>query len=319
MRPSAAIAATLVWVPWLGGCVDADIEPQNIIDNRVIAARLEVASEPERAWPLPGEAATLTWLVADPTDPRPLGWHFDVCVAVPSMRDVPRCAAPPFARTTQATAALGVPLVAFDVPDAAALGGAAELAVLGVICADGSPALRQAWPAWGCHGAGSEPTLVSFEVALQQGSETNHNPSLADDRVLLDGAEWAAPRDPSPPTWGCESEPHSSALPHVPGNEGEHRVTVVFAGDDRELLSTESSLSPGRETLYVSHLATDGVLEHYFDVVEATDASPTPETHVSWTAPTQGDPTGKRVRFYVVVRDGRGGADWTMREVCVVP
>ncbi len=38
---------------------------------------------------------------------------------------------------------------------------------------------------------------------------------------------------------------------------------------------------------------------------------------VPWRAP--GDAAGERVRFYFVVRDGRGGADWSARTLCLLP
>ncbi len=44
-----------------------------------VGARIEVEGAPDRASPLPGETADVTWLVTSPDATPPLGWAFAVC------------------------------------------------------------------------------------------------------------------------------------------------------------------------------------------------------------------------------------------------
>ena len=98
------------------GCGDPLKKPQLIEETRVIGARAEVEVEPGRAWPQPGEAATVRWLVAYPAAPVPLSWAFQICPAEDVAYGIPKCAAPAFAATHQSSPSLEEPRIDFVVP-----------------------------------------------------------------------------------------------------------------------------------------------------------------------------------------------------------
>jgi len=77
--------------------------------------------------------------------------------------------------------------------------------------------------------------------------------------------------------------------------------------------------STRREALRLSFFTTAGELAGQFRVVESDDPSSAPESRVTWTPPAPADvpDVGLEVHFTVVVRDLRGGIDWTTRTVCV--
>lgn len=305
----------LVWT----ACSDPLKPPALVAETRVLAARLEVSADPGRAWPGAGESATVRWLVGEPAEPRPLGWHFDVCLAAPTMRGVPRCAAAPFASATGDAPQTGEPQVDFVVPSEAVLGASEQLLLLGVVCAGGRPDNSSRWPDWRCVGDGADVSLTSFEVTIQRGEQSNRNPSLSDDTVALDGAPWDPPVPSAEPLAGCGALRSSPALPTVAANGAEHVVSLTSNGVDREPLETATSVSASREALYIAHLSTVGELAGLFSVIEADDSQEPPTIDVVWNAPTEIVAEGWRARFYFIVRDQRGGADWTIREACVVP
>jgi hypothetical protein len=66
-----------------------------------------------------------------------------------------------------------------------------------------------------------------------------------------------------------------------------------------------------------SHYVTAGDLERAHTVIDST--SPRPKVKLHWSAPSTVTAGGQLVRFHFVLRDGRGGVDWTTRAVCIVP
>ena len=84
------------------------------------------------------------------------------------------------------------------------------------------------------------------------------------------------------------------------------------------VLPAMTPASTRKETLQIAYASTDGTLEEAFGYVESDAPTSGQRVQVGWTAPSlQAGPM--RVRFYFVVRDLRGGCDWTRREACVVP
>ena len=104
-----------------------------------------------------------------------------------------------------------------------------------------------------------------------------------------------------------------------------HLIGNTTEGSDRELytamLGDPPVATPERESLQISQFTTAGKLTSQFSFVEATDGKP--ETTVDVTmggAPSRrGAGAGLPVTFTFVVRDDRGGTDWTTRAACVVP
>lgn len=157
-----------------------------------------------------------------------------------------------------------------------------RLLLRGRVCRDAVPP--------GCSGE-----AVMFEVSVGQ---PNQNPTLADASFSVNGQPW--PDD------------NGSCALSVPSGE-EARLDVTLAESDREPLS--EPLGPPREPLLLSHFSTLGRLSRPLSVIEG-DASKL-DVSVPWRAP--GDAAGEQTRFYFVVRDGRGGADWSVRTLCLAP
>ena len=77
---------------------DDPLKPAEQVDSlRVLAARVEVEGDPERAAPNAGESASVRWLVAAPEGEPALGWALSVCFARPNNVGLSGCAEPPFA------------------------------------------------------------------------------------------------------------------------------------------------------------------------------------------------------------------------------
>jgi hypothetical protein len=232
---------------------------------------------------LPGETATVRWLVAAPEPDPALGWALAACSAAPPGGALPECAEAPFASAAQDDPVPGEPAITFAVPDPPS---ASWLAVTGVVCPGGCSA--------------SPGTPVSLDFALGTADEINSNPSLGAEGLLLDGAPWP------------EGSDDCSLLPQVaPGSK--HALELVLDDADRDALPQATSVDPAYETLQLSHFVTAGELERAFSVLPGDE--PGLRAKVSWKAPS----AATLVRFFLVVRDLRGGSDWALRALCVAP
>ena len=132
--------------------------------ERVLAAQVSVDSEPQRAWPRPGESATVRWITAAPVGTADLRWTLSACIAATSSGE-PLCIAAPFA-TASGT---GTPMLQFTTPDNLA---SDVVAVFGTVD-DGSR---------------SEQVVRHVFIA---GDQANYNPSLVDADPTVDGVAWA--------------------------------------------------------------------------------------------------------------------------------
>lgn len=194
----------------LAGCDDPLAEAQRIESTRVLGARVEAAGDPLRAWPEPGESATVRWLVADPRPAPPLGWAFSLCVGAPTVRGVPECDAPPFAELASPGPSAALPSFDFSMPDQATLGSADRVLIRGAICADAQPVLAEPLDRSRCEG---ELELVLIEVGIASVEGANLNPSLGDAPISFDGAVW-----PEPPATllGASDCSSADAAPELP-------------------------------------------------------------------------------------------------------
>jgi hypothetical protein len=287
--------ALLLTSMFVAGC-GPTFDPASLINTtRVLGARVEVEGAPDRASPLPGETANITWLVTAPDDVPPLGWAFTVCA--PTGCDAGALA--------QFEGTDSPPKLAMVVPSLP------SLIVSGEICdrADSSPTFDAQSGVPGCTGGGG--MTVSLVVAVQTDDDANHNP-IADRGFTFDGEPWLAGGDP------CATGPRvvAGTKDHILGN--------ITDGTDRELytatLGDPPVATPTRESLQISQFTTAGKLTSQFSFVEATDASAVTTTTVPWEAPAVDVPAdGLAVTFTFVTRDSRGGTDWTTRAACVEP
>ncbi len=299
--------ATLLLAAVAIGC-GPTFDPASLIEKtRVVGARVEVDGAPDRASPAPGETATVTWLVTSPAEIPALGWAFALCA--PSALGDLNCDSAPL-ELYQGTDT--PPRVTIAVPGADALGTARTLTLYGRICVSSAPTFdpESGYPA--CTDGG-DGTTAAVSIALQDGTDANHNP-VADHAFTFDGQPWAA---------NAGGDACMAGLRVKAGTE-EHAITILAEGSDRESYTALSGYPPVptalRETLEISEFTTSGKLKTGVSFVEAADSAAQTMVPVKWTTPKPADvTTEKPVTFTFVVRDGRGGIDWTTRSVCVTP
>jgi len=286
-------------LPWSIACTAAlaacgpTFDPASLIDTtRVLGARVEVAGAPDRASPRAGETVDVTWLVTSPAATPPLRWAFAVCTPAGGLG----CASEPLAVFEGTDVP---PRLSFAVPPATS---ATSLIVYGALCAGGDAMSAFDPQSATCTGDGTTALLT---IPLQLGDDANHNPT-ADRGFTFDGQPWPATGDP------CATGPRVTAgtQDHVLGN--------LTDASDRERYPTASA-TPARESLQISQLTTAGTLQAQFSFVEATDERATTTVERTWDAPEADEVAagGLAVTFTFVVRDGRGGTDWTTRAACV--
>jgi hypothetical protein len=279
----------------LMGCDDPLKSVELIAEPRVLGARVEVLGDPGRAAPAPGESATATFLMASPASPLPLGYALAACPAAPRQGGRSGCAAEPFASVSRDNAEQ-LPTLDFEVPSD--LDAAGRVLVLGILCPDGSPS------ADGASCSGADPgTEVTLELDLAREDDVNQNPELEADTLLFDGAAWLDMP-------GVDGDCAGAGYPEVTVGST-HTLEVALTEDDRDSLPRPSSLDPSRESLQLSHFATAGDLSRAFETI-AWDSDEL-SRQVSWKAPK----AAGLVRFWLVLRDFRGGSAFVERAVCV--
>jgi hypothetical protein len=297
---------------FLAGC-GPTFDPASLIaTTRVLGARIEVEGAPDRVTPLSGEIADVTWLVTSPETTPPLGWAFAVCTpgTVGGTTSL-GCQSAPLAlfEGTSSPPRISIPVPTLDV-----LGSATSLILYGEICsgAGSTPIFDPQSGAPSCTGGGG--TTASVNIPLQLGEEANHNPT-ADRAFTFDAQAW-------PPL--ASGEDACLVGPRISSGTKDHVIRNTTEGSDRELytamLGAPPVATPERESLQISQFTTAGKLKSQFSFVEATDGSPETTVDATWEAPptTEVPVAGLPVTFTFVVRDDRGGTDWTTRAACIV-
>lgn len=305
------VVAALALSSW--ACNDPLKEPQRIEATRVLGARAEVAGMPDVAEPAPGQDVVVRWLVAHPAPDHAFGARQEVCVAAPVRIGVPSCESPEFAAQSDDPAPVTELRVAFTTPLAPAL-PTMQMAVLGTVCDDARVAADEPWPAEQCEDGGHALSM-SYEMNVVESGAPNHNPALAPDALDWDGAPWPDPGLIVDLPIDCAQGAASDALPHVSAGSA-HRIGLRTRDEDRETLPPDAFSGPTREALLISHAATAGEIERPWSTVGPDGPS---DVSVGFTAPAPVPPEGRLARFYFVVRDQRGGADFAVRAACVVP
>ena len=285
------------------GCDEALKRVSLIEETRVLGARVEVESDPSRGSPAPGEPATLRWFVVAPDGEPSFSYALAVCAAPLTNSGLPTCAGAPFASAERVEPSDDPARLDFTVPDELDLSATPHAFAHGLICPDSALTLALDGAASCVTGTGTD---VAFEFALG-GDEQNRNPSFAPDALTLDDEPW-----PASAAVACDD----ADLRRVTG-KSRHRLQVALADSDFEWLTQPTSVDPARETLLVSPFANAGKLSNGFLSLAAD--TPIEERQVNWDAPALADDLPRLVRFYFVVRDARGGQDFTERRLCVVP
>jgi hypothetical protein len=297
---SAASSAVLLTF----GCADPLKTESSIQETRVLGARVEVAGDPTRGSPAPGESARLDVFVAAPNGAPSVGYAVSLCAVVPSNTGFPSCVGAPFASAFQADPALGDPQLDFEVPADLDVSATPHGFASGIVCPSSSAELTSDGGARCAHDPSDE---FAFEFDFAGPGEDNNNPTFTADSLTLDEATWAPnAADASCP--GTVPEVHAAS---------KHSFGVHLQDTDFDSLVQMSSEDPTRETLLVSQFSDAGTLLHTF--ASLTPDTPALESDVEWDAPSKTDGDGTVVRFYFVVRDSRGGEDFATRALCLVP
>ena len=316
----------------LAACGPA-LAPQWLIANaRVLGASVAVVGDPSRATPMPGETATVTFLVVAPPDmPTTFGYAFVPCLRSSANLNLPICQGMPFidqvAMGTSQTSSVATPTMNITVPAAADLNGATGILVLGVVCAGGAPTLDPTTHLPTCTAGTLKEDELDFDFDLQAVAGANVNPDVSAVALGVTGRDntlaltsWAAAPQNVALT-GCAAMTSPNALPTVHASKL-YTLNIDLHAVDREMYTTTIQGDPPlvrnlRESLKISHITTAGKLSRAQSSFTGTeDLTP---LKVDWDAPTSADATGSRVDFWFVLRDGRGGQSWESRSLCVVP
>lgn len=291
--------AVLVAVAAAGcvACSDPLVEPEEIVDLRVLGATAEVTTDPPRATPRPGETVRVRVLVAGPDGPAAASFGIIACRAANTTTGLPICREE-LARTSVTAPTVDVPSIELALPSDF---GAERVSFVGVACAGGSPRLSTAAAELGCSAEAMRAAPFFFDVAVAtEAAQDNANPSVSADALTIGGATWEETTgDP------CDAAPDEGRDIAA----GSRSAIHMDVGGAAEPLG-----GSGREILTIAHYVTDGDLERHFSVVEDGDE---PEVEVSWKAPRSAPAGGAPAHFYAVIRDGRGGASWVHRAACV--
>jgi hypothetical protein len=288
----------------LTGCEDPLKAVDVIEDSRVLAARVEVDGAPERQSPGPGESAHVRWLVAAPNGDPATGFGLLACSSIPQDRGAVRCSGEPFASVGAPPSV--EPSFAFTVPAALDLTRNPHMAVLGSLCVAGTGNVDES----GARCIDGEALAVRLDFDLASGERFNLNPNLDASALELDDQPW--PAAPAP-----EGDCQGSGLLELSAAGGERRLRVTLPDTARDELPRTNSAAPARETLTISHFASSGDLSSAFSVIGSADALKPVE--FTWAPPAALPSGGRLVRFWFVVRDDRGGSDFTERALCIVP
>jgi hypothetical protein len=262
-----------------------ELSPQSLVERfRILAVRADV---PE---PSPGDTVTLDALVADPDGAgRAVSYLWVACVLGPS-RDPQACADP------SGGGIIGVGFAAtFSFVAPALAGGetAAQVLLTFSGCAGGTFTLPMdgGTPSGTPECAGGDAATAYKRVVVSTATERNHNPSLA--TLSLDGESWV--EGPAVTRTACVEgstcTPLEVGATLGPGS-AENWTEIVFG-----------SPQVRTEEVFVSWFATGGSFERIRSGGE--------DPKVKFTPPKEPG----TLDFWFVVHDGRGGTDWTSRQM----
>jgi hypothetical protein len=285
-----ALVSLVAWVVALSGCEDPLKDAQRLEEARVIGVRVSAESGPASL--VPGEDALIDVLLAGPSGPVEARLAYEVCEAADTERGVPFCAGAAFA---QGTRELDGSLLAVEVPTSVPEG--ARLALLGVACVEGEPALAPDPLRWRCS-AGDSPLRLSFDAWTASSEFENDNPDLSELTVSVGGVE--VPLDEVRASASCEA-----GAPEIAN--GTHQIALGLGGGAREA-GDGSGDDPG-EALQLSHFSTSGRLERSLSFIGFEENL---EVTLGWDADAADTP----VKHYLVVRDGRGGVSFASFSFC---
>lgn len=301
LGPACVVALGAAW--FCIGCDDSLKSVSLIEETRVLGARVEVLTDRARSSPRPGERATLKLFVAAPSEPASSSYALSVCAVRPVNSGFPSCAGAPFGTAFQAEPSALVPGFDFELPAELDLAATPHAFASALLCPNAAAELDASGSAR-C-AAQARGIEVGFEFDLGSAERQNHSPNFADDALTLDDQSWPI----ADASRGCGAD-----LPQIQAGST-HHFGVSFAAQDFEPLMPLTGVEPSRETLLVSEFSSAGSLSHAFLSLSAD--TPATARQNTWQAPEVSSDSPSLVRFYFVVRDARGGEDFTTRVLCV--
>lgn len=184
------------------------------------------------------------------------------------------------------------------------------LLVRGVVCTEGTAMLSTQAPLlFGCQEAGDTnaiPFHTRIDIVDPGGAEDNRNPVAADVEVWVNGTPWPASTESAT----CQPQT-TDAGPLL--DPDMHRITVGVQPDALEVKPDGT-----REQLVVELFADDGSASASRLLLGARRAGAGGQVTFTWNAPTDLAATEERpVRFWITVRDQRGGFLAIERHACV--
>ncbi len=325
------LALALIVLPLVVGCGE-DLDPASLITKtRSIAARVRVIGEPERANPNPEESVSVEVRVVGPGPRQPLQWLFIACIPADVGFGPPVCAGTesiiePCIGCESDEGLITDPIIEFEVPSESDLGDADSVVAFGAICADGPVLSFEEFVAFfeegregisACEDPDDEGSLLFVDIPLQEGEPDNTQPTIA--QVSLGGSPWT---DFAPPEAGvdqCDDTP----IPQLPPGTGPIAIGLTAEPGSRQEFTDPNTEELVCEELLISWLGTDGEFDESFGFIDEEMCTSPEDSNgsatVGWMPPEQAESGGTLVRFHFVLRDGRGGTDWTERALCIVP
>ena len=292
-------------------CEDPLVDPAIVLGPRVVGARVRAQLDPVLSQPEAGERAELDWLVVSDRSgalSATIAW----CWAEPTALGPPRCAGPAFLEQRDVAGAFGETFtLAFELPRAAP--GDAWLAWLGS-CVGAQARFDAVQSAFGCSDS-ARPLVAVYRGWLPE-APPNQNPAIGDDLWLLGAAPWLEAVDAPGPGEPCLL----TDLPTLRAGEASS-IAFELRADDREPLAhvPGAYAEHERESLVYTHLATRPGLERAFSAIDFDSDELGFDISFSFESDPSVGQSGETVTFYFLVRDERGGVDWTRREACLLP
>lgn len=337
------------------GCADNLPKATEIVHMRVLGAKLQVVGDESRSTPKPGEQVKVAFDTVFPTQKGstknaqmmlitctaptrftggiPICQEFLDAAQGGNTMDVQsalamggqsqlRCAQLPGPRVE--VGGVAVQCLAGE-PDPTLIVSknfsAARMLFLGVLCEKGTPLFDVNDPAlFSCEHDSGETVRVNGLITIQHDKdEANHNPSLSDLTIVMDPytKPWL-PNDDLPADNNCRSaeQPEQTqplTLPYA--DPGTHKLLLSYEADAREKHDGEL------ETLELTIYTTAGEMERRFTLWNPDDPTHKGklEADLDWDPPGADElPSGgKLVRFFITLRDQRGGFDFGERAACV--
>lgn len=323
VRPVALLALALVAV---SGCA-SDLPVGNVVTfTQVTAIEMEVVGDAPRASPAPGEDLDVLVRVAFPAEKKPISWAFLACIPEATSTGIPLCTDVPTLVAQQLTPAMGDPSFIVSVPDAATIGSATQLLMVGAVCADGEIALPSAIDLANldlgsltvpCANGSLDGVVLTTPIFLQTASFSNQNPAF--EQLFFASSPWTDIAPPDAPEQGCLGS--GVRVISLAGVINGNALTVGFtaAAGSREQYVADVGDPPVptdfTENLQISEYCTAGEFDRTFSFIE----DDTLAASVDWVLPTDPPDDGQLVRFYFGMRDLRGGQDFLERALCIVP